>query len=186
MDTTDSLDVLKTRRLKRRRNPKRNQTFQSRSLAKKHRSRHSRKRVPKIETKKMIKKETEYRTYCKKELATIAITLLKTGWKNNYDFLYENPSTPLPSTLSPGPRKLKMNGGKKEDNSLLHLYRFIAKLDTKFKKIKMRETVISRFMFVLRLSTLYNSRISTNKHDFTESELTEYTNCIIKFITPTF
>jgi hypothetical protein len=198
METKDSVDVLKTRRLKRRRrkpNPKRNLTIQSKSLAKKHRSRHSRKRAPKIETEKMkknpenkiIKKEdteTEYRNYCEKELATIAITLLKTGWKNNYDFLYENPSTPLPSTLSPsGPRKLKMDGGKNEDNSLLHLYRYIANLDTKSKKIKMRETVISRFMFVLRLSTLYNSRLPANKHNFTESELTEYTNCIIKFIT---
>lgn len=196
MESKDSLDVqskLHTRRLKRRRrkpHPRQKMNIQSRSLAKKHRSRHTRKRALKIDSEikqnknKINNIETEYRTYCEKELATIAITLLKTEWKHNYDFLYENPSTPLPSTVSlGGPMKIKMDGGRKEDSSLLHLYRFIANLDTKSKKIKMRETVISRFMFVLRLSTLYNSRLPANKHAFTESELTEYTNCIIKFIT---
>jgi hypothetical protein len=185
---TSSSEHNRTRKAKRKANRKASR----KRVGKKKRTKEKKKpkeREKTKENKEAKKTEIEkvflYNDYCEKEIASIATTLLKKEWKREYDHLYENPGISLPlSPLSSDPIKLKRGGGKKEEhNNLIHLYRHIANLDVKTKKIKMRETVVSRFMFVLRLSTLYNLRAPTDKHQFTESQLTEYTNCLIRFIT---
>jgi hypothetical protein len=62
---------------------------------------------------------------------------------------------------------------------LINLFNYIVSVTG--KKIKIRETVISRFMFILRLSSLRNSQ--TNWPRLNEAELLAYTNAMILFIT---
>lgn len=201
--TETASQTSRTRSRKRRRKPKKNLTRKANRNGTKKRQNvgENKKSKGKMKNKETVPENIFlYNDYCEKELATIATTLLKTEWRRDYDHLCENPgiSLPLPP-LSIGD-KVKKGGGRQncggrqngggekrggEGNNLIHLYRHIANEDVKTNKIKikMRETVVSRFMFALRLSTLYNLRAPTTKHQFTESQLTEYTNCLIRFIT---
>jgi len=62
---------------------------------------------------------------------------------------------------------------------LINLFEYI--VSNTGKNIKIRETVISRFMFILRLSSLRNSQ--TNWPTLNEAQLLSYTNAMILFIT---